>query len=143
MPERRIEYQRVSRKADSGFAVTAPSLERLYIDSALALTDQLVKLDLIDIVEKRTLNASADNRAGLMVKWLSEILGLLEKEKLLCRRIVFSQFDGKRIGATVFGEKHNPVRHGHIPELRAITPERVEMGDGAGDEPLFFARIYL
>lgn len=143
MPERRIEYQQVSHKSDTGYLVTAPSLERLYIDAALALTDQMVKLDLIDTSERRTLSASADNRTALMAKWLSEVLALFDKEKILCRRIVFNQFDGKRIGATVFGQKYDPVRHGHVAELKAVTHEQLQMGDKPEPEPHFFARIFL
>jgi len=143
MPERRIEYQKVSHKSDTGYLVTAPSLERLYIDAALALTDQLVALDLIDTSQKRSLSVSADNPSSLMAKWLSEILNLFEKEKILCRRIVFNQFDGKKLTATVFGQIYAPLRHGHVAGLLSISSEKLQMGDNPNPEPHFFARVFL
>jgi SHS2 domain-containing protein len=143
MPERKIEYQTLEHKADSGFQVTAPSLARLYIDAALALTDMMVKLDLIKEVEKRTLSVTGENRDQLMVKWLNEILFLFEKEKILCRRIVFDTFDGKKIAASIHGEKFDPPRHGGISEIKAVTYHQLQLGDKELPEPHFFARIFL
>ena len=143
MPERRIEYQTLEHKADTGFQVTAPSLERLYIDAGLALTDLMVKLEQIQTVEKRSVAVKADNRDQLMVKWLSEILFLFEREKLLVRRIVFNKFDGKSIEATVFGERYEPIRHGHVSEIKAVTYHQLEVGDRPLPEPHFFARVFL
>jgi SHS2 domain-containing protein len=143
MAERKIEYQTLAHKADTGFQVTAPSMERLYIDAALALTDQMVKLSQVGEGERRVLSVQAEKADQLMVKWLNEILFLFEKEKILCRRIVFSKFDGKSIAATVFGEKYDPVRHGHVSEIKAVTYHQLQLGDRAEPEPHFYARIFL
>ena len=58
MPERVVTYQIINQKLDTGFLLTAPSLQRLYIDGALALTDFLVQLDRVKTENTRTLTAT-------------------------------------------------------------------------------------
>ena len=143
MPERKLEYQTLEHKADTGIMVTAPSLERLYIDSALALTDLMVKLDSVKDSEKRCVRVEAETRDSLMVRWLTEILFLFEKERFLSHRIVFTRFDGKSIEATLWGDRYDPIRHGHVSEIKAVTYHQLELGDRPQPEPHFFARIFL
>jgi SHS2 domain-containing protein len=143
MPERKIEYRQLEHKADIGFLVTAPSWERLYIDAGLALTDLMVKLDTIKEQTKHNLSVSADNREALMVRWLNELLFLFEKHKFLCRRIVFTKFDGQKIEASAHGETYEPARHGHVSEIKAATYHQLKLGDVAGTESSFFAQVYL
>ena len=143
MRERKIEYQCLEHKADTGFLVTAPSLERLYIDAGLALTDMMVKLSQIQEKERRSISISADNREALMVRWLNELLFLFEQHKFLCRRIVFTQFDGKRISATLHGEHYDSIRHGHVSEIKAATYHQLKLGDSSRPETHFFAQVFL
>jgi SHS2 domain-containing protein len=143
MPERRIEYERLEHKADTGFLVKAPSWQRLYTDAALALTDLRVRLDRITDAEKRTAQVVAEDKEGLMVKWLTEVLFLFEKDRFLAKRVVFTQFDGKSIGATFWGETYNPLRHGTVSEIKAVTYHQLQLGEIAGTEPQFFARVFL
>lgn len=143
MPERKIVYESLEHKADSGFLVKAPSLERLYIDAALALTDQLVELGTIQDTVKHTAAVTADDKESLMVKWLNEILFLFEKNKFLCKRIVFTKFDGKNIQASLHGDTYSPIRHGHVSEIKAVTYHQLQIGDLDHPDLHFFAKIFL
>ena len=143
MPERKIEYQTLEHTADIGFKVNAPSWERLYIDSALAMTDMLVKLDHIQTLERKKAKTSGETRESLMVKWLNEVLFLFEKEKFLARRIVFDRFDGKSIEATLTGETYDPIRHGAVSEVKAATHHQLSLTEQALPEPHLEARVFL
>lgn len=143
MPERSIEYQVLEHKADTGFLVKAPSLQRLYIDAALALTDMRVKLDRITDHEKQTVSVTADTRERLLVGWLNEILFLFERHQFLVRRLVFDTFDGKQIRATLWGQKYDPLRHGSLSEIKAVTYHQLKIGDVERPEPHFFAQVFL
>ena len=143
MAERKVEYKTLEHKADTGFLVTAPSWERLYIDAALSLTDIMVKLEHIEPKDRQTVTLSAENRESLMVRWLNDVLFLFEQQKFLARRIVFNQFDGKQILATLWGEAYHPVRHGGCSEIKAVTYHQLELGDRPKPEPHFYARIFL
>lgn len=143
MPERKISYQSLEHKSDSGFFVEAPSLQRLYIDAGSALTDLMVKLDLISEDEKKTVTVEADTKEQLLVKWLNELLFLFENHKFLSKRIVFNHFDGKKIVAVLFGETYQPVKHGHVSEIKAVTYHQLELGMLSEPNHVFFAKIFL
>jgi SHS2 domain-containing protein len=146
MPERKLSYEPLEHKSDTGFKVKAPSLQRLYVDNALALTDMMVKLGTIQEKDKRSVDAAGENREALMVTWLNEILFLFERHKFLSKRIVFNKFDGKTIQATVYGETYEPVRHGSVSEIKAVTYHQLELkelNDPKDPENLFFSRVFL
>ncbi len=143
MPERKLSYQTLEHKSDSGFFIEAPSLQRLYIDAASALTDLLVKLDLIAEAEKKTLHVEAANKEQLLIKWLNEILFLFEKEKFLSKRIVFNHFDDKKISATLFGDTYQPVKHGHASEIKAATFHQLKLGMKSAPDHVFYAKVFL
>ena len=71
------------------------------------------------------------------------MLFLFEKEKFLAKRIVFNHFDGKKIIASLFGQTYQPVRHGHVSEIKAVTYHQLELGMKSVPEHLFYAKIFL
>jgi SHS2 domain-containing protein len=68
---------------------------------------------------------------------------LFERHKFISRRIIFNQFDTKRISSTLSGETYNSMRHGHVSEIKAITYHQFELGEKNLPEPHFYARIFL
>ena len=146
MPERKLSYESLSHHSNAGFRIKAPSLQRLFIDSALALTDFMARVDTIDEKDRKPLKAQGGNREELMFAWLTKINALFERDKFLCKRIVFNHFDGKKIEATAFGETHDPFRHGSLPEMKTFGTPPVEMGDfedSREPENLFYARVFF
>jgi len=143
MAERQIDYQIVNQQLNSGFFLTAPSLERLYIDGALALTDFLVKLDRIQAVDTRQIIVTGANRDELMAQWVAAILSLFDKDKFLARRVVFRKFDGRRIEATLHGEKFDSIRHGGSPNLKSLVPNLMQITDKWDPEPQFSLKLLL
>lgn len=143
MAEKCLEYQSLKHHPQSGFQIQAPSLERLYIDSALALTDQLVKLNLLENAEKFKVNVESDTREGLMLLWLNQVLTLFDEKRFLAKRIYFSRFDGTRIEATLMGEIYNPIRHGHTDGLKLLQSEQLQLGLVENGEQQFFVRIHF
>ncbi len=143
MPERKIEYQQLNQKADIGLQISAPSLERLYIDAALALTDLRVKLDTIKEESRKSLVVQADGKDKLLTAWLGALLDLFAAEKFLPKRILFTRFDGKKIEATLRGETHVPVRHGTAGGFKKVSAKDLEVGEKAVPEPHFYARVFF
>ena len=143
MAERKLTYESLHHKAEGGFLVKAPSLERLYIDAALALTDQWVKLDLILEDHKRALTVKGATREILMVAWLNELMQLFVNHRFISKRITFQKFDGKEIHASLFGEVYTPLKHGTVLRFKAVTEPQVQLGEIHAAELQFFARIGL
>ena len=124
MAERKVTYQRLDG-ASSGFTLKAPTLERLFIDAGLALTDSWTKQDFIADLERRAIALRAANFQTLLVLWLNELIRLAAQEKFLAKRIVFEKFDGTTLTAALFGELHSPPKHGHLTPPAAIQPNNV------------------
>ncbi len=143
MAERALSYESINNQKHCGFIVTAPSMQRLYIDSALAMTDLLVDLDLIKEIEKRTVTATGATRETLMVAFLNELSKLFESEKFLAHRIVFDTFDGKQISASLHGEKYDHIRHGFASDIKSIHEKVVEMGESKIEANQFFAKVEI
>ncbi len=141
----KVSYEVLEHKSDTGFMVTAPSFQRLYVNAALALTDMRVSLDLIDTGLKKTVEVSADDKESLMVKWLNEILYLFDAERFLCGVVVITEFSLKKIKATLHGQTYIPTKHGHVSEIKAVTYHQLQIGELNKSEngPEFFARIFV
>lgn len=143
MPERKIIYESLKHKADGGFLIRAPSLERLFIDAALSMVDQQVSLDRIQDTKKQVLKIEATTKELLMVRWLEQIQGLMEKNQYLPKRIVFNKFDGKKIEATLFGDSYEALRHGTLSTIKTISCQQLQLEENQNGEMHFFAKIQL
>lgn len=140
MPEARFECLKIKNLAKAGFVVEGPSLERLYINAGLAVTDLLVDLSTVQDLERHTIVVEGADRETLMANWLREILVHYHATGFLCKRIVFDKFDGKRIQATLRGEKYAPLRHGHVHALQDVV-HALEFGERLDPHPSFFVKI--
>lgn len=143
MPERAIDYQSINQKKDRGFQLEAPSLERLYIDSALAMTDQLVRLSMIQGVDRFEVSVESQTKETLLVLWLNAVLNLFENKKFLPKQIYFNRFNGSMIQATLIGESYNPIKHGHITKVKAIETSDLQLGTLSQSNNSFFVRVFL
>lgn len=141
MPERALDYQHLPNRSQSGFKIDAPSLERLYIDAALALTDQWVKIRNIEATEKFNISAESPSKEILMLQWLNQVLSLFVEKRFLTKRIYFNRFNGIKIEATLMGEFYQPIRHGHIETPVQLEAKQIKLGLGASGESFFFVEI--
>lgn len=136
-----LDYRSLPHTADDGFEVHAPSLERLYIHAALALTDIRVPLKCIEEKLRRSVKVESFDTDTLMVRWLNEVLYLFDVERFLPHRIFFEKFDGNCLEATLIGESYDPSRHGSISEIKAVTYHQLELGSERDSG--YFAKIFI
>lgn len=143
MPERKVSYEKIARKKETGLKLEAPSLQRLYIDAGLAFTDFLIPLDLIQVVDKKTVCISGTTQEDLLAKWINHLLHLFKKEKFLSSRIVYEKFDGKSIQASLFGESYVPTRHGSSAEITTeVSSKEIAITQKQGQDTLFLLEFY-
>ena len=105
--------------ADMAFAAYGSDLNELFSNAAKAVTSIMFEGEIGQkIVRKMELEEDED--IVLLQKWLSEIVYLHDSERLL-----FSRFDvktdGRRLSATIYGEKYDPKRHKFIIDIKAVT----------------------
>jgi SHS2 domain-containing protein len=105
--------------ADMAFAAYGSDLNELFSNAAKAVTSIMFEGEIGQkIVRKMELEEDED--IVLLQKWLSEIVYLHDSERLL-----FSRFDvktdGRRLSATIYGEKYDPKKHKFIIDIKAVT----------------------
>jgi SHS2 domain-containing protein len=142
MPELKIDYQKLQQHKEPGVFVEAPSMERLYINAALAITDSLVPLDTIADPDRRTIVVEGADQESLLAAWLDAVFSHMNEGRFLCRRIIFESFDGKKIRATLRGEQYESTRHGHLGTV-VLDRDHIEMGADFEGTPRFFAKVFL
>lgn len=131
----------MSPSSKSGLYVEAPSLERLFISSALQLIEQEVSLRYVTPSERFTLSLSSDSPHLLLVSWLNRVIDFFNLQRFLPRQIYFNGFDGKNINAILIGEKYNPIKHGHIESMLHLKPEEVHFQSFLSGDNSFSLRL--
>jgi SHS2 domain-containing protein len=111
--------------ADMAFAAYGRDLDELFSNAARALTSVMYDGKVGSrIVRKIELEEKED--IVLLQKWLSEIVYLHDSKRLL-----FSKFDvktdGKRLSATIYGEKYDKKKHKFIIDIKAVTYHRMSI----------------
>jgi SHS2 domain-containing protein len=105
--------------ADMAFSAYGKDLNELFANAGKALTSIMFDGKVESKITKR-IKLKEKEDIVLLQKWLSELVYLHDSEKLL-----FSTFDvetdGKKLAATVYGEKYDKKRHGFIIDVKAIT----------------------
>jgi len=111
--------------ADMAFAAYGKDLNGLFSNAAKAITSIMFDGKIGQkIARKMRLEEKED--IVLLQKWLSEIVYLHESERLL-----FSRFDvktdGKKLSATVYGEKYDKKKHKFIIDVKAVTYHKMSI----------------
>ncbi len=125
-------YELFEHTADLGLRVVADDLDELFADAGRGLFSMIVEeLDEVLPVEEVRVHVEGDDRANLLVDWLTELLVIFET-----RRLVLSAFE-VRVGETGLvamarGEPLDRKRHRLLHEVKAITYHGLKV-EPAGD----------
>jgi SHS2 domain-containing protein len=118
-------YRQLDHTGDIGIEAEAPDEASLYACCAAALFGILAGDSKVEPRESITVEASGEDRAHLLVRWLGELLYLHETA-----RWIFGEFDvvpgeapggGFRISARLRGERFDPSRHRLRTGIKAVT----------------------
>jgi SHS2 domain-containing protein len=131
-------YTIFEHTADVGIEVRAETLERLFTNSALAMSDIMFEKCPSGTTETRLVLVLGTNPEELLIAWLNELLYIYNVE-----RLVFSEFSDVELTESTFmtrahGERFDPDRHRVEMEIKAATYHGLSI-ERAGDE--FAARI--
>lgn len=141
--ERKVLYDVIAQGQLGGIRISAPSVQRLFIDAGLALSDYRISLDLVKDVDKHTIQVSGTSLEALFKNWLNANAALFNEKKYLPYRIVFTVFDGKKIEATLTGETYESHRHGYPKPFNELSREGFSFQPAPDDAGLFHAQFLL
>jgi SHS2 domain-containing protein len=120
---RRPSYQEIEHTADVGFELTAPDLKSAFETAAAAMFDLICDLDTVGDGIRRSVRVGAREAdlENMMVRWLTELLYVLEAEGLLLSYFDVRKLESDVIEAGVAGEPIDYDHHSIKAEIKAAT----------------------
>jgi len=82
-----MSYQIIDHTADLGIIVEGEDEKNLFIRAAQAMTDLMVKGDIVKKAVIKDVSLQGDDFSDIIVKWLGQILYLFHGEKLLIHSV--------------------------------------------------------
>lgn len=116
--------------ADVAFEVEADSLNELFKQAGLAVTNIMVEdLSKIEPLIKKEIELSSDNVETLLFNFLQELIFIKDTERLIFGRFdveVIEREDNIALHANCVGEEINLDKHKVIVDPKAITMHKFE-----------------
>lgn len=133
-------YRLLAHTADIGLEATAPTLEELFAVAAEGFKVLVYGDTPVHAIVRHAVRLEADDRAGLMVVWLNELLYLGESGRLVPANFTIDALDGQHLSATIGGEPFDPGRHTVERTAKAVTYHRLVVEER---ESGWYARVYI
>jgi len=111
----------IDHTADLGAVARGADLNSLFRNAALGMTGLLVSGKPGSPSGSRTVTIDGTDLTDLFVKWLGEILYLLQGEYLITADVSVKSVTPDRLVAEVDLVDFDPARHGIINDIKAVT----------------------
>jgi SHS2 domain-containing protein len=124
-----LRYGSFPTTADVGLWARGHSASDLFSALGVGLFALTTDLRRVRLRDQRTVRASADDPAALVVAFLNELIGLSQSEGFLGRRVRAHTVGTPptAVLATVEGESFDPARHSSRMEVKAATFHHLEL----------------
>ncbi|MFO7898855.1 MAG: archease [Planctomycetota bacterium] len=113
-------FEILEHTADVGIAAHGATLEDLFANAAYGMFSIVTDLVNVEPREPREITATAADRPGLLVAFLSELLYRCEVDRFLTRRVEVTRLTDTELTATAHGEPIGP-QHALDAEIKAVT----------------------
>jgi len=90
--------------SDVLFEAYGKSLNELFENSAEALASVQCRIDMVEPKEPRLVELEADNIDELMIRWLQEIIALVDVEEMFFSKFDVKEISEKKLTAEIWGE---------------------------------------
>ena len=124
---RLLPYETVEHTADVGLIAYGATLPELFANAAEGMFSLMADLAGVQEREERSMEVEGRDWAGLLVKWLSELLFFLDSQELLFRRFEIEELAPYRLRATAFGEPIDRDRHVLHFAVKGVTKHMLEV----------------
>lgn len=116
--------------ADVTFVASSSTLEKLFIDSGIALAaTQIKNFKSIKARVKKKIKIKADNIEQLLFKFLEELVFLKDKDVLILTKFVSMKIDEKKysLSCNAYGDKIDVKKHDTLVDVKAVTMHLFEV----------------
>jgi SHS2 domain-containing protein len=114
-------FETFEHTADIGLAARGGTLEELFANAALGLTDLIVDPAGLREDTRLELSVSAQDREALLVAWLNELLYALDTRGFVARRCRVVRMSGTGLTAELWGDTIDRARHALRRLVKAAT----------------------
>jgi SHS2 domain-containing protein len=104
-------FKLIEHTADIGVIAYGQTLAEAYANAAYGMFSIIAELKNVKEAESREVELYEDDPEALLFEWLNRLLYVFDVERLLFKRFDITEFDGRRLKATCYGEKYDPLRH--------------------------------
>jgi len=128
-------YKYIDHTADILFIAKAPSLEELFVQSALALENSQVDVSLIKPIETKKIEVSHEKIDRLLFDFLDDLVFYKDSELLIFSKfeIIIGKKDGKyHLVCDATGDKLDHAKHDPKVDVKAITMHLFEVKEIEG-----------
>jgi len=125
-------FETFDHTADVGIVGRGATLGEAFANAAKAMFSLMVDLDRIEPREERRIEVEADDREGLLVAWLAELLYVSEVDNLVFNRFDVDEISDTRVVAHAHGEPLDLDRHNPKLMIKAVTRHMLEVASVAG-----------
>ena len=127
-----IPFELIDHTADLGIIVQGENIESLFRNAALAMTRIMVSGPLEPSGRTETLNLEGLDLSDLLVKFLGEILYLLQAEHLIPSDVCINGVSTERLDAELDLVEFDSNRHAIVHDIKAVTyHQALVSNDGA------------
>ncbi len=114
-------FETFEHTADIGLLARGRTLAELFANAADGLVDLTVDRDGLRDTTQAQVSVSAEDREGLLVAWLNELLYLLDTRRFVPRRTQITSLDTTSLTAHLVGDTIDPGRHTVRRMIKAAT----------------------
>ena len=132
MPEEHSNYEFFEHTADIGIRAEGSALSDLFVRLAQGLSELIAENSVLEPVQSRPIQLTADSPEALLLTWLQELLFWFSTERFLPVEYVLEEVTPTTLRGHVRGDTFDPARHVQGREVKAITRYllQVESRDG-------------
>ncbi len=114
-------FETFEHTADVGLIARGHTLEEAFCNAAAGLVDLMVDPKGLRADVHLKVTAAAEDRAGLLVAWLNELLYLLDTQGFVPRLCRMIELRDTMLTAELFGDVVDPERHDVRRMVKAAT----------------------
>ena len=125
-------FEIIDHTADVGIIAYGADVEELFSNAALALFSLITEPESVEEKLHLDLEVSSEDRDGLLVDWLNELIYLFDAKHILFKRFDIENLTHNQLKATCYGESFDPMKHEIKIGVKAATYHMLRLDKGAG-----------
>ena len=121
-------FELFEHTADIGIRAYGKTLNEAFAFAAKGMFEVFTNVDSIEPVGEIEVKLESSDMEDLLTQWLSELLYLLDMEKMVMSEFVVNIDDNSnKLEAVARGEIFNPDKHEYKTEIKAVTQHMLEV----------------